>query len=578
MQYFDDSATEKMPPKKNEITCLSCGKLFLRLNSHLARAAECKAFYMNSAADVFVPKREPERETFFTTCAGCGRKFQRIVKHLGSSEKCREKHSIQNEQQLSAERSKVKKSKSDVLNAYAKKQHQRERYEANPEPKKNYRKAKYESNPESENQQKKDKYRANPDPKKDNRKAKYKCNPESELQQKKDKYRANPEPPKLNEKRKYASDAGVSKANYYKKHCSERQSYQLDYYYDHASERQEYQLNYAQENREERNSYQRDYERQKRLPKVFIEADERKRLKEFHDSIKKGLTFACICCHRLRFGNSVTEVVIEKLYARLEDMHEGLFDSCILYPVPAVLFREGKTYVCQTCYGYFKRSKRPPQSVMNGLQIDNTSNWPNYNDLESTLIAKRILFLKLFKLPKSRWSAAKDKVVNIPIEDNDLAATLEKVIELPRRPDNAQLVEIELKRKVEYKNKVYHQYVNVNNLVWALQKFKELKNPHYENVELNHELLEELNMERDEPEHENSDRNECKDSITSDTDEDDCLDVVKKNQFETDAVTMMVDENPQSKIVVNSGAVLIEKRSRRTMAKSTPIAPGLNTF
>ena len=160
MQYFDDSATEKMPPKKNEITCLSCGRLFSRLNSHLGRAAECKAFYMNSASDVFVPIREPERETFLTTCAGCGKKFQRILKHLGNSEKCQQKHSIQNEQQLSAKRSRVKKSKSDALNADAKKQHQRERYKANPEPKKNYTEAKYESNPESENQQKKDKYRA----------------------------------------------------------------------------------------------------------------------------------------------------------------------------------------------------------------------------------------------------------------------------------------------------------------------------------------------------------------------------------------------------------------------------------
>lgn len=50
----------------------------------------------------------------------------------------------------------------------------------------------------------------------------------------------------------------------------------------------------------------------------------------------------------------------------------------------------------------------------------------------------------------------RDKLVNVPINDNDLINTLSNVTKLPRAPDKAGLLPVKLKRKIEYKNFVLH--------------------------------------------------------------------------------------------------------------------------
>ena len=81
-------------------------------------------------------------------------------------------------------------------------------------------------------------------------------------------------------------------------------------------------------------------------------------------------------------------------------------------------------------------------------------------ELEAALIAKSIIFQKIFQLPKSRWTALKDKVINIPINDEDIINTLDQ---LPRLPKEAGLIGVALKRKQEYKNTHKHQLINPKN-------------------------------------------------------------------------------------------------------------------
>jgi hypothetical protein len=70
-------------------------------------------------------------------------------------------------------------------------------------------------------------------------------------------------------------------------------------------------------------------------------------------------------------------------------------------------------------------------------------------ELENNLIAKRILFQKIYQLPKSRMAGCKDKLINIPNNDEDVYNTVKNI---PRTPREAGLLEISLKRKLEYKN------------------------------------------------------------------------------------------------------------------------------
>merc|ERR1712029_954054 len=96
----------------------------------------------------------------------------------------------------------------------------------------------------------------------------------------------------------------------------------------------------------------------------------------------------------------------------------------------------GTRFICETCLRYLKNGKIPPSCVMNQLrllQTDEELRRQNLvlTELEGALIAKTILFQKIFQLPKSRWTALKDKIVNVPIQDKSINNTL---VQLPRTP------------------------------------------------------------------------------------------------------------------------------------------------
>ncbi len=91
----------------------------------------------------------------------------------------------------------------------------------------------------------------------------------------------------------------------------------------------------------------------------------------------------------------------------------------------------------------------PPMSTLNGLKLTETDKQIKdqqleLTELEGALIAKNILFQKIFQLPKSRWTALKDRVINVPINEDSIMNTLEQ---LPRTPKDAGLIGVALKRK-----------------------------------------------------------------------------------------------------------------------------------
>ena len=55
-------------------------------------------------------------------------------------------------------------------------------------------------------------------------------------------------------------------------------------------------------------------------------------------------------------------------------------------------------------------------------------------ELENAMISLNILFQKVFKLPKSRWPAMKDKTINITVYEKDILNTIDS---LPRTPNSA---------------------------------------------------------------------------------------------------------------------------------------------
>ena len=123
--------------------------------------------------------------------------------------------------------------------------------------------------------------------------------------------------------------------------------------------------------------------------------------------------------------------------------------------------------------------KRPAQSHQNHLEIFDSKENPEMNltELESSLISKALVFMKIFKKPKSRMAAIKDRCVCVPIDDQTIHDTLNQ---LPRTPSEACIVPIKLKRKKEYKNVHLNEYVDVEKMHNALETLKKCGHPEYQ--------------------------------------------------------------------------------------------------
>ena len=98
-------------------------------------------------------------------------------------------------------------------------------------------------------------------------------------------------------------------------------------------------------------------------------------------------------------------------------------------------------------------------------------------ELEGSLISRSIVFMKIFQLPKSRWTALKDKVVNVPVNEDDIINTITR---LPRTPNEAGLIEVDLKRKVEYQNSHTKQLISPQKCYKMLELLKRMGNPYYQ--------------------------------------------------------------------------------------------------
>ena len=142
---------------------------------------------------------------------------------------------------------------------------------------------------------------------------------------------------------------------------------------------------------------------------------EKKRMKLFREATKFGRIFPCICCHRLLFRNGVIDFIAKD------------FDNDILMKSIGKFYTEKQLYICFTCKKYLLKKKTPPMCHRNNLQLLDIRKYKELNltELENSMIALNVIFQKVFKLPKSRWPAMKDKTVNIPIFEKDIIHTLE---------------------------------------------------------------------------------------------------------------------------------------------------------
>ena len=185
------------------------------------------------------------------------------------------------------------------------------------------------------------------------------------------------------------------------------------------------------------------------------------------------------------FVNQVVELT-EKLRGEIDLADPDIRAECIEQEIKVDIGRDEAnldiilTYICLSCKKSLKMGKFPKMCSKNGLEVDALDD-PDLKltELENNLIARNIIFQKLHKLPKSRWSGTHDRLVNVPVGPQDVLNTIQN---LPRTPAEAGIVTIipvNLKRKVEYKNTHLAQMINTNKIFKYLEYLCEIGHPSY---------------------------------------------------------------------------------------------------
>ena len=122
----------------------------------------------------------------------------------------------------------------------------------------------------------------------------------------------------------------------------------------------------------------------------------------------------------------------------------------------------------------------PKLCTKNGLSIDVIEDENlKLTELENNLIARNIIFQKIHKLPKSRWSGTHDRLINVPVAPEDVINTIQS---LPRTPAEAGIIPIipvNLKRKLEYKTSHLSQLIDTNKIFKYLRYLNKVGHPSY---------------------------------------------------------------------------------------------------
>ena len=234
---------------------------------------------------------------------------------------------------------------------------------------------------------------------------------------------------------------------------------------------------------------------------------------------------------------------------------------------------------CHTCSTNLKKKKCPKLSISNGMNLDEIPDeLLEPSDLEQQLFAMMLVFTKIVKLPNrtgSRMRGFEGQMINVPLEQSDISKSIKA---LPRSLNDAAVVPLQLKKKQEYKSAYAEAFIRPAVCIKAVEKLKELQNPHYTDVE-----IDETFMEKGKPDYElkeNTTQIHKEDEKTEDEKSDDeladvqILNSVKKFQADHHENTCLIRDDLESIMVENKTEKYIHRKKGKGAVVS--IAPGEN--
>ena len=482
--------------------CKGCGGLFKRLNGHLSKMNKCKQFYeeekMKNSEDLnsnLSSKRDnpvaKDTKKKVEKCKGCGNQYERIRMHLSHSKSCQMAYDL-NEMKDSAKKKNTERMR--IARANMSEEKKQNELKKNAEHRRKWRANMNEEETENElekNAEHQRKRRANMNEEET----------ENELENNAEhqrKRRANMnEEETENELEKNAEHQRKRRANMNKEERKNEVERNAE------GKRKRTATMTEDEKRKERkkhNEAQRKYSerlmndplynvnhakkmakyRERRYRKVNNTIHGRKRL--FWERTRDGVIYPCMSCHRLLFDISVINVKdIIDFKDKVNGLKRGLFEETVGPDVGKIPLCRGEFYLCWTCRGHIFKGKIPPMSNQNDLESFDDSEFPELKltELETSLIAKNILFMKIHKLPTSRMKAIKDRCVCVPIDEDTIKQTLQS---LPKTPNEAgvTLVPMNWKRRKSDKGSHLQEWINVEKVFKVLKTLKNLGHEEYQ--------------------------------------------------------------------------------------------------
>ena len=217
----------------------------------------------------------------------------------------------------------------------------------------------------------------------------------------------------------------------------------------------------------------------------------------------------------------------------------------------------------------------PKISCNNSLQIYDRPSFLNLTEVENVLIAPRINFIKLIRLPVSRMAGIKDKIINVPIPLEKIKQNIEC---LPRTFEEASVIPIMIKRKKEYISHVFHHYVRPAMIKKAILYLAGIY-PFYEPMRFDLEKINNLedlcNDEIEEELDQNINLKEPRDEISMEENEAAMEDIEERNYQENDAVKKNQTDVSESYFLLPENLPgEISYKSKMNNNKSLIFAPG----
>ena len=427
------------------------------------------------------PVSQPPKTNDTTFCKVCKKDVAKnsLIRHIGQSKGCKEVYG-QEFDDMKRERKQQNNSENYLKNSNSISQRKKAYFSQNSTVIVE-KQAKYDSQHKDDiSQRKKIYYSANADVIK-SKQAKYDSQHKDDISQRKEIYYSE-----------NADAINAKQANYDSQHKDDISQRKRIYYSANADVIVEKQANYNSEHKDEINAKQRSYNIEHRVQirdKQTIYRSKKKmnmtaedRIKAFKRDIIEGPNFVCFSCRRCHFKKSVRVIKSTNISDIMKNLESKFLQRIGL---KKKIHRNDLT-LCHNCLNLIRKGKLPKIHISNGLWLDKVPAELELKDLEQQLIARSLLFMKVKKLPTTRMKAMIDKVISVPIEQDDVSKTIS---ELPRHPDEAKIVAVQLKRKLEMKNTHLAEFVRPAKCIKAVEKLKELGNPFYQDVRVNETFM-----------------------------------------------------------------------------------------